>query len=353
MPSRPKKKATKKKLKHSTAQPIVHHSLPTIQIQVQESFVETNSEVKFCYEKELSGCETASVTCQDRSSRQYLAEEEQETRKLSVDHHQMADSSNGKLEETRKVQEGEVVESVRDIAIDDSSVEHAKKAHEEPAEAAEESTEVVGSGEVVEKKEEDVVETETSVVDDVVEPEEKEKEEEEEEKQYVPSVDETDGPSPVVEDVVPEEIEEKTSTDLVSNGVEESTLPSLSEDMTNALSKGIEETEVPRSDEKEEEVVPAVEVKLPVVEETSTGESSGADYKVTGESVDDDSSKQSPEVPVSPPVESIDAGEEYGKREISETAENPSIVSVTRAPLQPTSWRSCCGLFEVLRRSDR
>ncbi|PRQ52067.1 hypothetical protein RchiOBHm_Chr2g0151471 [Rosa chinensis] len=358
MPSRPKKKASKKKLKHSTAQPIIHHSLPTIQIQVQESFVETNSEVKFCYEKELSGCETASVTCQDHSSHQYLAEEEQETRKLSVDHHQMADSSNGKLEETRKVQEGEVVESVRDIAIDDSSVEHAKKAHEEPAEAAEESTVVVGLGEVVENKEEDVVpvsvvETETSVVDDVVEPEEKEKEEE---KQYVPSVDETDGPSPVVENVVPEEIEEKTSTDLVSNGVEESTLPSLSEDMTNALSKGIEETEVPCSDEKEEEVVPTVEVKLPVVEETSTGESSGADYMVTSESVDDDSSKQSkqsPEVPVSPPVESIDAGEEYGKPEISETAENPSIVSVTRAPLQPTSWRSCCGLFEVLRRSDR
>ncbi|KAM5580024.1 hypothetical protein ABKV19_009657 [Rosa sericea] len=276
----------------------------------------------------------------------------------------MADSSNGKLEETQKVQEGEVVESVRDIAVDDYSLEHAKKAHVEPAEAAEESPEVVASEEVAEEKEEEVVpvavvETETSVVDDVVEPEEKEKEEE---KQYVPSVDETDGPSPVVEDVVLEETEEKTLTDLVSNGVEESTLPSLSEDITNVVSRGIEETEVPCSDEKEEDVVPAVadavskgieEIKLPVVEETSTGESSGADYKVTSESVDDDSSKPTPEVPVPPPVESTDAGEEYGKREISETAENPSIVSVTRAPLQPTSWSSCCGLFDALRRSDR
>ncbi|XP_004303864.1 PREDICTED: serine/threonine-protein phosphatase 4 regulatory subunit 2-A-like [Fragaria vesca subsp. vesca] len=360
MPSRPKKKPSKKKLKHSAAQLIIHHSLPTIQIHVPERFVETNSDVKFCCEEELSGCETASVTCQDHSCHPNLvAEEGQERSKFSADHHhQMADSSNGngKLEESEKVQEGEVVESVRDIAIDDYSVEHAKKTHEEPAEAAEESPEVVESGDVVEEKEDEVVpvsivEKETSVV----EPEVKEEKEEE---QYVPSVAETDGPSPVVEDDVSEEIEEKTKTDLVSNGVEESTLPSLSEVTTNVVSKGIEETEVPCSEEKEEEeVVTAAkgieEVKLPVIEEISTGESSGADYKATSESVDDETLKPSPEVPVPPPVESTDAGEGYGKREIPETAEKPSIVSVTRAPLQPTSWRSCCGLFEVLHRSDR
>lgn len=297
--------------------------------------------MKFCCEKELSGCETASVTCQDHSCHPNLvAEEGQERSKFSADHHhQMADSSNGngKLEETEKVQEGEVVESVRDIAIDDYSVEHAKKTHEEPAEAAEESPEVVESGDVVEEKEDEVVpvsivEKETSVV----EPEVKEVKEEKEEEQYVPSVAETDGPSPVVEDDVSEEIEEKTKTDLVSNGVEESTLPSLSEVTTNVVSKGIEETEVPCSEEKEEEeVVTAAahvvskgieEVKLPVVEEISTGESSGADYKATSESVDDETLKPSPEVPVPPPVESTDAGEGYGKREIPETAEKPVML---------------------------
>ncbi|XP_050382816.1 altered inheritance of mitochondria protein 21-like [Argentina anserina] len=368
MPSRPKKKPSKKKLKHSTAQPIIHQSKPpTRQIQAPESFVETNSVVKFCCVKELSGRETASVACLVHSCPPYLViKEEEQRRKLSAVHHQMADSSNGKLEETPEVQEGEVVESVRDIAIDDYSLEHAKKAHEEPAEAAEETPAVVESGEVVEEKEEDVVqvsvvETETSLVDDdVVEPEVEEGKEEE--KQYVPSVEETDEPSPVVEDIVSEEIEEKTLIDLVSNGVEESTLPSLSEDITNVVSKGVDETEVPCSEEKDDEVVLAVadvvskgieEVQLPVVEEISTGESSGPDYKVTGENVDEDFLKPSPEVLAPPPVESTDAGEGYADRDISETAEKPSIVSVTRAPLQPTSWRSCCGLFEALRRSDR
>lgn len=309
------------------------------------------------------------MTSRGHSCHQYLVvEEEEDTRHkfFSADHSKMEDSSsNGKLEETQKVQEGEV-ESVRDVRIDDYSLEHAKKAHhgdEEPDELADEKIpESVESGEVVEEKDEEfpvsVVETEASVCNDV-KPEEKE-----EEKQYVPSLDETDGSSPAVEDVVPKPIddEEEILSDLVSNGVEESALPSLSEDITNVESKESEETEVPWSEEKEEEVSVAVadvvskgveEVKLPVVEEISTGESSGAAYKVPSESVEEDTLKASPEVPAPPPVESADAGEGYGKREIDASAGNPSIVSVTRNPLQPTSWRSCCGLFEVLRRSDR
>lgn len=286
------------------------------------------------------------MTSQGHSCHQYLVvEEEEETRvtrhKLfSADHSKMEDSSsNGKLEETQKVQEGEV-EPVRDIAIDDYSLEHAKKAHhgdEEPAEPADEKVpESVESGEVVEEKDEEVpvsvVETEASVGNDV-EPEEKE-----EEKQYVPSVDETDGSSPAVEDVVSKPIddEEQILSDLVANGVEESTLPSLSEDITNVIeSKASEETEVPCSEEKEEEVDLAVadvvskgveEVNLPVVEEISTGESSGAGYKVPSESVEEDTLKASPEVPAPPPVESADAGEGYGKREIPESAGNPVML---------------------------
>ncbi|KAJ8763000.1 hypothetical protein K2173_023205 [Erythroxylum novogranatense] len=32
---------------------------------------------------------------------------------------------------------------------------------------------------------------------------------------------------------------------------------------------------------------------------------------------------------------------------------NPSVVSINQRIMQPTSWKSCCGLFEVLRRSNR
>lgn len=279
------------------------------------------------------------MTSQGHSCHQYLVvEEAEETRvtrhKLfSADQSKMEDSSsNGKLEETQKVQEGEV-EPVRDIGIDDYSLEHAKKAHhgdEEPAEPADEKIpESVESGEVVEEKDEEVpvsvVETEACVGNDV-KPEEKE-----EEKQYVPSVDEdeTDESSPAVEDVVSKQIddEEKILSDLVANGVEESTLPSLSEDITNVESKASEETEVPCSEEVDLAVSKGVEqVNLPVVEEISTGESSGAAYKVPSESVEEDTLKASPEVPAPPPVESADAGEGYGKREIAESDGTPVML---------------------------
>ncbi|KAF8010578.1 hypothetical protein BT93_J1270 [Corymbia citriodora subsp. variegata] len=39
--------------------------------------------------------------------------------------------------------------------------------------------------------------------------------------------------------------------------------------------------------------------------------------------------------------------------EIPESTGSPPIISVSRRTVPPTSWRSCCGLFDVLRRSDR
>ncbi|XP_021811709.1 histone H3.v1-like [Prunus avium] len=284
----------------------------------------------------------------------------------------MADSSNGNLEETLKVQpdaEIKVVESVTDIAIDDYSAA-GKKTHDgddssssssssdEETEAGEKSAKVADSGEVEETKEVSVVVVETVeslsnhldqvVVDDL----EAVKEEEE---KALASVNGTDESSAAITDLVSEQIEEKTltyldesngvslaETDLVSKEVEEPALPSLSEhDEPAPIITDVEE---------KSEVVDVVsngieETKIPVLEET-IGESS---YTASSENVDDGSSKRSPDQ-VPPPVESADAGEEYG---IPESTRNPSIVSVTGRPLQPTSWKSCCGLFEVLHRSNR
>ncbi|BBG99760.1 hypothetical protein Prudu_009555 [Prunus dulcis] len=286
--------------------------------------------------KQLSGCETASVTCESHSDYQYsLGGEEEERRKLSADLNQMADSSNGKLEETLKVQpddEVKVVESVTDIAIDDYSAA-GKKTHDgddssssssssdEETEAGEKSTKVADSGEVEETKEVSVVVVETveslsnhldqGVVDDL----EAVKEEEE---KVLASVDGTNESSPAITDLVSEQIEEKTLTYLdESNGV------SLAE--TDLVSKEVEEPALPSLSEHDEPapVITDVEEKSEVVDvvskriEETIGESSS-------ENVVDGSSKPSPDQ-VPPPLESADAGEEYGKPVIPESTGNPVI----------------------------
>ncbi|ONI17658.1 hypothetical protein PRUPE_3G172400 [Prunus persica] len=275
----------------------------------------------------------------------------------------MADSSNGNLEETLKVQpddEVKVVESVTDIVIDDYSAA-GKKTHDgddsgssssssdEETEAGEKSAKVADSGEVEETKEVSVVVVETveslsnhldqGVVDDL------EAVKEEEEKVLV-SVDGTYESSPAITDLVSEQIEEKTLTYLdESNGV------SLAE--TDLVSKEVEEPALPSLSEHDEPapVITDVEEKSEVVDVVSKGieETIG---ESSSENVVDGSSKPSPDQ-VPPPLESADAGEEYGKPVIPESTGNPPIVSVTGRPLQPTSWKSCCGLFEVLHRSNR
>ncbi|KAL6286926.1 hypothetical protein ACE6H2_011316 [Prunus campanulata] len=331
--SRPKKttsKSAKKQMKHTKES--IHQSPPTLQLHLQE----------------LSGCETASVTGQSHSDDQYsLGGEEEERRKVSADLNQMADSSNGNLEETLKVQpddEVKVVESVTDIAIDDYSAA-GKKTHDgddssssssssdEETEAGEKSAKVADSGEVEETKEVSVLVVETveslsnhldqGVVDDL----EAVKEEEE---KALASVNGTDESSAAITDLVSEQIEEKiltyldesngvslAETDLVSKEVEEPALPSLSEHD--------EPAPVITDVEEKSEVVDVVsngieETKIPVLEET-IGESS---YKASSENVDDGSSKLSPDQ-VPPPVESADAGEEYGKPVIPESTSNPVI----------------------------
>lgn len=56
-----------------------------------------------------------------------------------------------------------------------------------------------------------------------------------------------------------------------------------------------------------------------------------------------------------PPISEGGIGTEHGvdKGDIPESTGSPPIVSVSRRSVPPTSWRSCCGLFDVLRRCDR
>ncbi|XP_068335159.1 probable GPI-anchored adhesin-like protein PGA55 isoform X1 [Pyrus communis] len=371
MPPRPKKIKPKLLAKKKTKNTI-RQSPPTLQPQQPP-----------LQDKELRSCQTASATCQNHSAGDQYSEKE-ERQKVSANLNEMADSSNGKLEGDENVQPGDVgdskpvVESVRDVTIDAGS-EPAKETREDDADGSSssssscssdeeaESAQVVDhSGEVVEEKTEEVdvsvVETVESVsnhLDQGGVVEETKAEEVVEEEKVVTSLDETDESSPAITEEVSKQVEEKTlsyveesngvssvETGSVSDEVEESTLPLSKKDdcapvITYVESKGTEEADV------ESKPVPAAvadvvskgteEIKLPVSEE-QTRESSGTAYKE--------------EVRV---VESADAGQDYGKAVNPESTGNPQYtVSVAGRPLHPTSWMSCCGLFEILhRRSDR
>ncbi|CAK7346689.1 unnamed protein product [Dovyalis caffra] len=281
----------------------------------------------------------------------------------------MEAASNGKIEETKIVERQEVVEEfgvvdsgakiVGEVVIDSTS-ESVKEtldgnnsslgggsSSKEEAEAEEKNAQVEDSGilEVVEKEvvnsvvgsTEFVVSVEeklTETIDASVEKFEKTDvvgvEVEETEEKVSVSLNETDVIPPVVTDQTdaegPEVVLNATDgsspavTDKVSKGIEEKVMQSSDENnvappaLSEAVSKGIEEE------------------KLAVLEQI-TGESSGNVDKETVESV------KSTTV-----VGSSDA--------FPESTGNPPIISLQQRNLRP-SWRSCCGLFEALRRSNR
>ncbi|KAK9284966.1 hypothetical protein L1049_024148 [Liquidambar formosana] len=110
---------------------------------------------------------------------------------------------------------------------------------------------------------------------------------------------------------------------------------------THMVSKGMEETVLTASEE-------------------NTGESSVQPDENTGESsgIVDLASKENVETilqqPVDvPSVETTNSDEHTDESEIPESVLTKPIISLTPRALQPTSWTSCCGLFDFLRRSDR
>ncbi|KAL5582592.1 hypothetical protein UlMin_015034 [Ulmus minor] len=258
----------------------------------------------------------------------------------------MEDSSNGKLEEAQSGEEHKevVVEDVQNKAIDiDDDSESANKrviSIEDTSESAEKIQDGNGSSSSSSSSDEEeeptaekgpqIVEEETvsDIAADSIDVSE-EVVENEKEKVFPslavseePPLDESNGIPPV---------ETGKGIDVPSSSEKAS-----SEVVTCVVENAIEEKGLSLSDEKNETNSSALEeTKLPILED-NTGEASDAAYIASSEN-----------------VESSNAGEECGKPEIRENKVNPTIIPVTRRALQPTSWRSCCGLFEFLRRSDR
>ncbi|KAF5732483.1 hypothetical protein HS088_TW17G00010 [Tripterygium wilfordii] len=82
----------------------------------------------------------------------------------------------------------------------------------------------------------------------------------------------------------------------------------------------------------------------------STGESSAIFDEEAVNNADALLLNQSADIPG---VGSADGGDQDDKAKITERSENSPVISLTQRTLRPTStsWRSCCGLLQVLRRS--
>lgn len=124
------------------------------------------------------------------------------------------------------------------------------------------------------------------------------------------------------------------AADVVSRGIEETTISCLDGNdgvPAASIAQGITETEIPASG-------------------NNPGGSSGFPELTSKEKVED--SLQEANVPI---VKTRDAGagELVNNPDIHESTGNQPTVSLSHHPMQPTSWKSCCGLFDVLRRSDR
>lgn len=278
----------------------------------------------------------------------------------------MEDSSNGKLEETREVESvnerkdvavedvGDSpklvqIESVKNLEINDENSEPASKRAisilEEIVESAEKVLDGDDSSSSSSSEEETDVPAEEAG-DDQVEKKEALVSLSNDLSEEVPvnddETEEVDGSSPV-------ETEEKTVSSLVEDDV-----------VADLASKGVEETKFQSSNQKNDSSDEAVvtcavskgseeEIKSPFVEQ-KIDEANSALAEEVSKGIEENNNKTGES---SQAVHEAASGNVGQHPEIPENAENPSVVAVTRASLERTSWKSCCGLLEVLRRSDR
>ncbi|TYG92927.1 hypothetical protein ES288_A11G070700v1 [Gossypium darwinii] len=170
----------------------------------------------------------------------------------------------------------------------------------------------------------------------------------------------------LTEDTEPsvEKLGDSDVAELDDKETEENVSPSLELDHTNAketeelsaadttvvseLSTDVESKETGQDDTNDSTVGGAVVVADQGITDDNGGNPSGSPELSSNQNVED-----SLEAANVPPVETRDAGEVEGKPVMHESIENQTILSVGNRSVQPTSWKSCCGLFEVLRRSDR
>ncbi|XP_059452358.1 uncharacterized protein LOC132182989 [Corylus avellana] len=373
-----------KKMKNPTNP--TYHSLPNFQpqgVQGSKKEVYISDQHALVGEEEVKEgytfCAVSVISASDHEMEEPSNGKIEDTQRVDLQEdyrevQSVVESSDGNLEGTQKVElEGDeykeevvtqdvgeeveaVVESVSEIVVDGNfeSVDEVysglkSNGFDKEEVADEKSSEVVDSGKVEEEKEvtaplyhfnqglEELVENSIGL-------ELKEKEE-----KTPLSSSKTNGISSVVAN---EELKGIEETNFLSSDE----INGSPEVLENTVSKGIEETTLPTVDENSEVPVVVTDVVSRGIEETkwpasdaSVGEPSGGVDGASKENVSD--SLQT--LDDAPAVDTSNAGEEGNKTEIPESTGNPHIISVSRRSMQPTSWRSCCGLFEVLRRSDR
>ncbi|KAG8477186.1 hypothetical protein CXB51_030213 [Gossypium anomalum] len=179
------------------------------------------------------------------------------------------------------------------------------------------------------------------------------------------------------------ETEEKVSPSLESdhtNAKETEELSAAETTVVSELSTDVESKETGQDETNDSTVGGAVVVADQGITDDNGGNPSGSPGLSSNQNVED-----SLEAANVPPIETRDAGEVEDKPVMHETIENQvnsltlasirknyvyisspefvlaescfhfgqTILSVGNRSVQPTSWKSCCGLFEVLRRSDR
>ncbi|KAF5481460.1 hypothetical protein F2P56_002108 [Juglans regia] len=359
MPSRSstkRRKATKpaKKMKNTTNP--TYHSSPNFQLQgFQGNETEVDAgdrllvgeeEVKERYCSSFLSVTTARHNKMEPSNGEIDETQKVESEEEKREVQSVVESSNGELEETLKVEfQAEdkevvgqdvgdveaVVESVREIVLDGDSelVDETSDgvdrgltscSFDKEETVNEKSSEVVYSGELEEEKE-----VSSSVAD------------------FEPVV---SLPKDFIQGV--EELVEN-SIGLESKEREENNV-SASEALTDVVSEGIEETTLPNLDENG--WVPVVVTDHVVSERIEETKLLSSDVSV-GEASKENVKNLLQPLASAPVVDTGNAVEEGNKTGIPESTGNPHVVSLHQRILQPTSWRSCCGLFEVLHRSDR
>lgn len=276
----------------------------------------------------------------------------------------MEESSNGKVEEIPREESGgkkekEVVNDdesggVKVMVVDgksesvdenhDGSDSSSGSSSDGEAELKEKSPQVVDSGEFEEEKAVEVSDVDL-VNQDVPQSEEFNDGEEEASAVQTKDVTElkTEGPEEVSNET--SGVSEEVSNEKSKINEEAALLPSDGNDaMTEVVSKVIEEVKLPSSEDNGE--APG---SVGITEEESKQNSGESAY-----AVDVESKEKVEELASSSNVEeTTDASEIANRPEISENNGNQPIISLNQRTVQPTSWRSCCGIFEVLRRSDR
>ncbi|KAG2717582.1 hypothetical protein I3843_03G183400 [Carya illinoinensis] len=374
MPSRSatnRRKATRpaKKMKNTTNP--TYHSSPNFQLQGfqgNEREVDAGDRLLVGEEevKERYCLSSLSVTAARHNKMEPSNGEIDDTQKVESEEEKrevqsVIESSNGELEETQKLElQAEekkvvvqhvgdveaVVESVREIVLDGDSklVDETSDGGDRGLRSSsfdkeetlnEKSSEVVYSGELEEETEvsssvadsvpvvslsKDFIQGVEELVENSIGLESKEREE-----KASLSSDNTEIRISRVESSDENNVSSDALTDVVSKGIEETTFPNLDVPVvvTDVVSEGIGETKLLSSD-------------------ASVGEASKENVKNLLQPLAS-----------APVVERGSVVEEGNKTEIPESSGNPHVISLDQRTLQPTSWRSCCGLFEVLRRSDR